>query len=184
MKAVFRRFIRFIPINLLLVAVGASAATTMATGKAMEPLVGMSYKLYAKQRETQSYKALNCITSVIFALRREGFVCPNMDFNQGFAFWWPRASKLRIDQTPVSSAGVLLLTRSHFLLLYADQNDNGQIDVEDLVIHANFKPVEITSIGDWMRASPEREIRYVPIDESFVCPTVIEAAKLRGPQIR
>lgn len=176
MKAVFRSFSRFISISALGVS-GLLAAEATPGGVAMESLFGMPYKLFARQAETDKGQALNCFTAVTTALGHAGVQCPKMNLRQGFAFWWPRAKRLRLGETPISGKDMLLFTRSHFLLLHTDQNENGVVDKDDLVIHAYFRPVEISSIEAWLSESPQEEIRFLSIDETFACPTQQE---LRG----
>lgn len=179
MKAAFRRFIRCIPLASLPVSLAVWGETAMPSGQAMEPLIGVPYKLYARQRETETLSALNCFTSVVYALRRSGYVCPDMSFRQGLAYWWPLAKALRPGQTPLLGKGALLLSRTHFLLVHSDSNDNGLVDREDRVIHAYFRPVEISTLGTWMEERQGGEIRYLALDDSFACPTSGEVAGFR-----
>lgn len=179
MKAAFRRFIRCIPLASLPVSLAVFGETPMPSGQAMEPLIGVPYKLYARQKETEVLGALNCFTSVVFALRRSGYACPDMSFRQGLAYWWPQAKALRPGKTPLSGKGALLLSRTHFLLVHTDSNDNGLVDREDRVIHAYFRPVEISTLAAWMEEWQGGEIRYLALDDSFVCPTIGEVAGFR-----
>lgn len=181
MKAAFRKFIRFTTV-VSMMALGVdslSASTAFPSGLAMEPLIGIPYKLFSYQRETDSSKAVNCITSVLFALRRLGYSCPSMNFNQAMAYWSPHAQSLRLGETPVTGKGVLLFTKEHFLLFYSDQNKNRIIDSDDRVIHAYFSPVQITTIKDWMKNSRPQEIQYIPINDEFSCPTDLELLQLK-----
>lgn len=177
MKAAFRSFFRFISISALGIS-GLLAAEPTPGGLAMESLMGMPYRLFARQAETDTRQALNCFTSVMDALGRVGASCPKMNFKQGFAFWWPRGTRLRLGETPIIGKDMLLLTRSHFLLLHTDRNENGVVDKDDLVIHAYFRPVEITTIEAWLGQSPPEEIRFLPVDEAFACPTRAELGRL------
>ncbi len=181
MKAAFRRFIRFTTLVSMAVQ-GVSAAhagTVFPSGLAMEPLIGIPYKLFTYQSETDSLKAANCLTSTLFALRRVGYSCPTMNFNQAMSYWRPRAQTLRLGETQVTENGALLFTKEHFLLLYSDQNENGVIDAEDQVIHAYFKPVQITTIKEWLKNIRPQEIRYIPLNKKFSCPTGPELLQLR-----
>lgn len=171
MKAVLPSFIRSIWIRLLTgLLLCPYAASVTPSGQAMEDLLGVDYTLYARQPQTQAHQALNCITAVIYALRQQGWVCPNLNFQQGRAYWWHQAQPLQLGQTPFPSAGAMLLSRAHFLLLHTDSNANGRIDADDLVIHANYRPVQINRIGDWIAESKPLEIRYIPLDAQFHCP--------------
>jgi hypothetical protein len=177
MKVAFRSFSRFISISALGVS-SLLAAEPTPGGLAMESLIGMPYRLFARQGETDTRQALNCFTSVMDALSRLGVPCPKMNFKQGFAFWWPRGKELRLGETPIDGRDMLLLTRSHFLLLHTDRNENGVVDEDDLVIHAYFRPVEITTIKAWLQESRREEIRYLSVDDAFVCPTRAELGRL------
>ena len=179
MKAAFRKFIRCIPLASLAVSPTVFGETSMPSGQAMESLIGVPYKLYARQQETEASRALNCFTSVVYALRRSGYVCPDMSFRQGLAYWWPQAKALRFGETPLSGKGALLLSRTHFLLLHSDSNDNGRVDRADRVIHAYFRPVEISTLAAWMEERQGGEIRYLALDDSFACPTIGEVAAFR-----
>ena len=145
----------------------------------MEALIGVPYQLYARQPETEQFRALNCFTAMIHALRRSGYRCPDLSFKQGWAYWWPQARVLRLGETPVSGKGALLLTRTHFLLMYADQNGDGLIDGDDRVIHAYYRPVEVSTLAEWMQANRPGEIRYLPLDESLACPTDDQLGRTR-----
>lgn len=180
MKAAFRSFSRFILISALGIS-SLSAAEPTPGGLAMESLIGVPYRLFARQGETDTGQALNCFTSVMDALSRRGLSCPRMNFRQGFAFWWPRGRELRFGETPIDGRDMLLLTRSHFLLLHTDRNENGMVDEDDLVIHAYFRPVEITTIRAWLQESPREKIRYLSVDDAFVCPTRAELGHLHLP---
>jgi len=136
----------------------------------MEDLYGVPYKLYARQAETERFQALNCATAVLHALRRTGAKCAARDFPKLRRYWEPRSKLLELGRTPITGQGMLLFTHEHFLLLYADENGNGVIDPDDLVIHAYYRPVEVSTIRSWLEHSPRQPIRYVPIDADFTCP--------------
>lgn len=181
MKVVYPNSIQFIVFSCLCLACNMPvlADAPLPTAVAMEPLIGMPYSLFASQRQTDSGQALNCFTSVIHALRRSGYACLNMNVNQGLAFWWPRAQPLRLGETRIAGDGMMLMTRSHFLLLHTDANANGLIDKEDLVIHAYYRPVQIDTIQSWMQEGVKEEIRYIPVDGAFPCPTASALAGLK-----
>lgn len=154
---------------MLAVAQPCAAAEPFPAGQAMEALTGVPYKLFARQRETQKQSATNCITSVIYALRQAGYQCPDRNFQQATRYWRPRAVPLELGKSPIGTHGALLMTREHFLLLYADTNGNGVIDADDEVIHAYYRPVEISRIEDWRKISPRYTILYIPINNDFPC---------------
>jgi hypothetical protein len=136
----------------------------------MEDLLGVPYHLYVRQSETESGQAANCLSAVIHALRRAGYNCPAHSFRRFRDYWDARNAMLQPGITPVAAHGMLLYTREHFLLLHTDSNANGVVDDDDLVIHAYYRPVAITSIRTWREHSPNQPIRYVPVDEHFACP--------------
>ena len=174
-----RNSFRFIcPISAALIALtflGASPASASAaesatpSGQAMEALIGVPYALFARQRDTEAYRSLNCFTAAMYALRRAGYRCPAKNFKQGWAFWWPRAQPLRLGESTLGQRGALMLTRSHVLLLHADRNGDGRIDGGDTIIHAYFRPVAVETLADWLRAASPGEIRVLPLDEALDC---------------
>lgn len=171
MKRASPRFCRLITTSLLILLPAATckAGEPLPTGRAMEELRGVPYHLFARQRQTESLQAANCITAVIHALRRSGFQCRNGDFFRARRFWQTRARPLEPGKSPIGKLGALLFTHEHFLLLYADSNDNQVIDAEDTVIHAYYRPVEISRIAEWRKASPAYPIFYLPINADFPC---------------
>jgi hypothetical protein len=136
----------------------------------MEDLLGVPYHLYVRQSETESGQAANCLSAVIHALRRAGYSCPAQSFRRFRDYWDARSAVLQPGITPVAGQGMLLYTREHFLLLHTDSDANGVVDDDDLVIHAYYRPVAITSIRAWREHSPNQPIRYMPVDEHFACP--------------
>lgn len=141
-----------------------------SSGLAMEDLLGVPYHLYVRQSETESRLAANCLSAVIHALRRAGYSCPAYSFRRFRDYWDARSAALQPGITPIAAQGMLLYTRDHFLLLHTDSNANGVVDDDDLVIHAYYQPVAITSIRSWRQHSPNQPVRYVPVDEHFACP--------------
>ena len=154
------------------------AAPPTAAGAAMSPLQGLPYRLYARQSDTDARQAVNCLTAVVFALRRLGHACPSMTPYQALTYWRPRAQPLRLGQTPIEGEGVLIFTHEHFLLFYADRDDNGMVDAHDDVIHAYYRPVTIDRLGEWLRQSPTRQVWSIPIDGHFACPSQEEWRRL------
>lgn len=141
-----------------------------SSGLAMEDLLGVPYHLYVRQSETESGQAANCLSAVIHALRRAGYSCPAYSFRRFRDYWDAHSAVLQPGITPIAAQGMLLYTREHFLLLHTDINANGVVDNDDLVIHAYYQPVAITSIRAWREHSPNQRVRYVPVDEHFACP--------------
>jgi len=180
MRTAFPRFTRSITAaSLLLMAVfAAQAAPPTAAGAAMSPLQGLPYRLYARQADTDARQAVNCLTAVVFALQGLGHACPSMTPYQALTYWRPRAQPLRLGQTLVDGAGLLLFTREHFLLFHADIDDNGTVDAQDEVIHAYYRPVAIERLGDWLRQSRTQQVWSIPIDGRFACPSQEELARL------
>ncbi|MDP5239255.1 hypothetical protein Q9Q94_06925 [Uliginosibacterium sp. 31-16] len=145
----------------------------------MKTLRNVPYRLYARQPDTAAGTGLNCFTAVIEALRKAGRSCPDMNIHQGLAFWWPRAQRLQLGQTPIAGQDVLLLTRSHFMLLRADRNANQRIDADDLIAHAYYRRVEINTINDWLHEAGPQNLRYLPVDDSFLCPSASALRQLK-----
>lgn len=166
---------------LCLLAVTAAAEPT-ASGRAMQQLTGIPYQLYATQTQTERHQALNCVTSVIDALRRSGLPCPELTFHQARSWWLPRAKPLPPGKTPFPPGGALLITREHLALLNEDADGDGLIGNDDLIIHAYYQPVTVESFTHWRRNSPPYPLYYLPLDTAFTCPDAAEAARL--PRIR
>ncbi|MEY4563382.1 MAG: hypothetical protein RLZZ618_2659 [Pseudomonadota bacterium] len=157
----------------------SGAAEALPTAQAMIPLLGLPYTLYARQPETEARRSANCLTAVVFALRRSGFSCPALSPDQAWSHWRASAQPLALGRTAIPTRGLLLFTRDHFLLLHSDRNSNSVVDADDDVIHAPYRPVEITQVGHWLKEPrPFPQVWVVPIDDSFACPTAKELRDL------
>lgn len=145
----------------------------------MAPLLGVPYRLYALQAQTEARTAANCLTAVVFALRQSGLQCAALTPQQAWAFWRPLSKPLHLGKTRIPPRGLLLFTRDHFLLLHEDVDGNGVVGLDDRVIHAPYRPVEITQLRAWLHdRTPAGDVRAVPMGASFRCATPAELARL------
>jgi len=139
-------------------------------GQIATSLIDVAYHPFANKTDTESKHSASCISTVVFSLRRLGFNCAYKDFKVYQQYFKSQSSLLKVGYTKSNKKGLILFNNSHFAIYYKDENSDGRIDVDDLIIHARFHPVKITKIKEWLIHDPIRPIRVVDLTKNILCP--------------
>jgi hypothetical protein len=159
-----------IAISVLLSGSALAGDAQTSLGAEIAVIRSVSYGPFAKGVETETGEKASCISVVIYGLRKMGFDCPYKDFKKYFGNLVKQASILEIGKTKISSKGLILFNRTHFVAFYRDKNENGVVDLDDEIIHAYFSPVDVTTLTDWLQRDSNRPIYYIDLDQGVTCP--------------
>jgi hypothetical protein len=139
-------------------------------GQAAYSIRFAKYDVFANGRDTETGLKTSCISSVVYGLRKVGFECDYKDFKAYYSHFSKQASILELGKTKISNKGLILFNRTHFAILFSDKNHNKVIDINDQIIHAYFRQLDVGSLADWLNNDPIRPIYYVDLENGVSCP--------------